>query len=67
VQRFVEEVVGLALFDNVSQVHHGHPVADVVDDAQVVGDEEVGQVELLLQLFHQVNDLGLNGVDPPCG
>ena len=33
---------------------------DVSHDAQVVGDEQVGQVELLLQVLEQVDDLGLN-------
>ena len=42
-------------------VHHGHPVADVPDHAQVVGHEEVGEVEALLELEEQVEHLGLHG------
>ena len=46
--------------DDLAQVHHRHPVADVPDHRQLVGDEQVGQVELLLQVFHQVDDLRLD-------
>ena len=34
---------------------------DVADDAQVVGDEQVGQPHLALQLQQQVDDLRLDG------
>ena len=43
-----------------AQVHHRDPVADVLDDAHVVGDEQVGQPELALELLEQVEDLGLD-------
>jgi len=46
---------------DVAQVHHADTVADVTDYGQVVGDEEVGKVELILKVFQEVNDLGLNG------
>jgi hypothetical protein len=32
----------------------------VADDGEIVGDEEVGEVELLLQQLEQVDDLGLD-------
>jgi len=35
-------------FDNPTQVHHRDPVADVLDNAEVVGDEEVSQTEFFL-------------------
>ena len=43
-----------------TQVHDGHPVADVFYDAQVVGYEQVGQVELFLQILQKVENLCLN-------
>jgi hypothetical protein len=46
--------------DELAQVHHAHPVADVLDDRQVVGNEQVGQLELVAQLDEQVEDLGLD-------
>src|SRR5690606_35535477 len=36
-------------------------VADVAHDGEVVGDEEVGEVELVLEILEQVDDLRLDG------
>jgi hypothetical protein len=33
----------------------------MTNDAQVMGDEQIGQVELLLELTEQIQDLRLNG------
>ena len=44
-----------------AQVHDRHPVADMGDDAQVMGDEEIGEAVALLQLGEQIEDLGLDG------
>ena len=46
VQRLGVEVVGGGLLDHAAEVHHADPVADVPHDGQVVGDDEVGEVEL---------------------
>ena len=35
-------------------------MADVLDDRDVVGDEQVGEAELLLQVAQQVDDLRLH-------
>ena len=42
------------------EVHHRDPVADVLDDAHVVGDEHIGQPELALERLQQVQDLRLD-------
>ena len=55
------DVVGLAEFDNVAEVHDGDPVADVLDHRKIVGDKEVCQAEFLLQILQQVDDLALDG------
>src|SRR5450759_571296 len=55
----VEPVTGRHL-DEGAQVHHRDPVADVADDAQVVGHEQVGEVELFAQPIEQVEHLGLD-------
>ena len=47
-------------FDDLTQIHHGHVIADVLDDGQVVRDEDVGKRKLLLQVDQQVDDLGLD-------
>src|SRR4029077_2359744 len=44
----------------LAQVHHRDPIADIGDYRQVVGDKDVGQVELASQLDHQVEDLRLD-------
>ena len=46
--------------DDLAQVHHRDAVADVLDHAQVVRDEEVGELELVLQVEEQVEDLRLD-------
>ena len=40
----------VALLDDLALVHHRDPVRDVADDADVVGDEEVGEAELVLEV-----------------
>ena len=43
-----------------SQVHDTNAVADVLDDGEVVGDEEVSEPQLLLEIVEQVEDLALD-------
>ena len=47
--------------DDPAEVHHRDAVADVLDDAHVVGDEDVRQSQLPLEGLEQVQDLGLDG------
>ena len=46
--------------DDPAEVHHRDPVADVADDRQVVGDEQVRQPEPALEPLEQVDDLRLD-------
>ncbi len=46
--------------DHLAEVHDGDPVADVAHDREVVRDEEVGEVEVVLQVGEQVDDLRLD-------
>ena len=50
-----------AALHHPARVHHGHGVAELGHHTQVVGDEHDGGVELLLQLAHQFQNLGLDG------
>jgi hypothetical protein len=52
--------VGGADLHHAPQVEHGDPVGDVADDAEVVGDEQVGNALVLLQPNEQVQDGGLD-------
>ncbi len=58
---FVEELVDGALLHDLAQVHDRDPVGRVVHHGQVVGDEQVGQAVLLLEVLEQVDDLRLHG------
>ena len=42
-------------------MEHTDAVRDVLDHGQVVGNEQVGRAGLLLDVFHQVDHLGLDG------
>jgi hypothetical protein len=55
-----EELVRRSYLDHFAEVHDGDPVADVADDGQVVGDEDVGEPQLVLEIGEQVDDLGLD-------
>ena len=58
VQGVVEDGLGVAQLHHLTQVHDGHPVAQVLHHAQVVADEEVGEAQLFLQLPQEVQNLG---------
>jgi hypothetical protein len=60
VERVVVEIVRGRELHDLPQVHHRDPVRDVPDDREVVRDEEVRELEVLLQLLHQVDDLRLD-------
>src|SRR5205807_6097661 len=60
VQRVGVDLFGVRDLDDLAEVHHGDPVAQVADDRQVVGDEQVGQVELVLEVLQEVHDLRLD-------
>ena len=55
----VNSLGGVELHDT-SQIHDHDPVADVLDDAEVMGDEHICQVKLLLQAAEEVDDLCLD-------
>ena len=57
----VVDLVGGADLHDVARVHHGYPVGNVGHHAQIVGDEQDGQIVLDLHFFEQLQNLGLNG------
>jgi len=54
------EFLGGPDLTELAKVHDGDPVAYLVDDRQIVGDEEVGEPKLLAQLREQVEHLRLD-------
>ena len=55
----VEHVRG-GYLDDLAEIHHPNPIAEVLHHGQVVGDEQVGQVELRPQVRQQIQDLRLD-------
>src|SRR5262245_19417929 len=54
------ELLGGRDLHDLAEVHHGDARADVLDDREVVGDEDVREAELRLQILQQVDDLCLD-------
>ena len=54
------ELVPAGYLDDLAQVHDRDSVRYMPDDGEVVGDEEVGEVEALLEGAEQVDYLSLN-------
>ena len=52
---------GGAGFHQLAVLHDGDLVRQILDYAEIVGDEEIGDPEFLLQLLQQIEDLGLDG------
>ena len=51
----------VAGFDHVAVLHHDDLVGERADDAEVVGDEDVGEAVLRLQAAEELDDLHLHG------
>jgi hypothetical protein len=60
VQRLAVDLLARPDLAQLAQVHHRHPVADLLDQGEVVGDEQVGQPQLRAKPLEQVEDLGLD-------
>src|SRR4051794_17658871 len=58
--RIAEEGGAGRYLDDPAPAHHHDPVGDVIDHGKIVGDEQVCQPQLLLQVLQQVEDLGLD-------
>ena len=48
------------MLDRPAEIHHDHLVGEVPDHREIVRDEQIGEVELLLQLDQEIEDLGLD-------
>jgi len=46
--------LALPCLDDPADVHHRDPLADVLDDAQVVGDEEIGKPKSFLHFDEKI-------------
>ena len=59
-QRHLEQRLLVGELDDAAEIHHRDAMADVLDHGEVVGDEQVGEFQFLLQVHQQVDDLRLD-------
>src|SRR5260370_6340612 len=59
-QRVVVNLSTVRDLDDLAEVHDRHAVADVAHYGEVVGDEQIRELVLVLQVLEQVHDLRLN-------
>ena len=59
-KRTIQDLFDWADFDNLAKVHDRNAGAQVRDHGEIVRDEQVSDAELLLQIFQQVQHLGLD-------
>ena len=55
-----------AFLDHLTQIHDIHTVSGLGHHAQIVGNEDDPHTKLIDQVFHQVDDLRLNGHIQSC-
>ena len=60
VQRSFVDQLGRTDLDDISEIHDGNALRDMAHDGQVVSNKDVGQLEFVLKVLHQVHDLRLN-------
>ena len=53
----LEDLLGLALLDDLTAIHDDDVVRDIADRLDVMANEHHGQAELLLEVGQQVEDL----------
>ena len=51
VSRLQIDLIAAADFDQITQVLHGDVVADVMDYREIMGDEQIRQPQLVLQII----------------
>ena len=55
-----DQLKAVGQLDQLAQIHNTDAVGDMLDNAQVMRDKEVGQAHLLLQVLKHIDDLRLN-------
>ena len=56
-ERRREDLGRLALCHHFAAQHHGSAMGDTANDPEIMGDEEVGQAQIILQLFEQFQNV----------
>src|SRR5690606_27213210 len=60
VPRRMQHRIGTALFHDLTAMHDGDAIRQIFHDAEVVGNEQIGNAQFGLQLAQQVQDLRLH-------
>ncbi len=60
VLRVGEQLIRRRIFNDAAEIHDGDLGRDVPHDGEIMGDEQIGQPELVLQVLEQVDDLALD-------
>jgi hypothetical protein len=47
-------------FDNLAEIHHGHPIRDPAHDSEVVGDEQARHAEIVFEPLKVLQDVLLS-------
>lgn len=55
----LEELSSRGYLDDSSEMHDGHTITGMLHDAKIVSNEEVGQLELLLEVHQEIQNLSL--------
>ena len=58
-KRIIEKLILGCYLNDMSKIHDCDSVAEMVNDTEIVGNEDVCESPLLLQFLHQVEYLGL--------
>ena len=61
VARRAEQIADRRLLHLAARIHHHHALGDFGDDAEIVGDQDDGGADAVLEVAHQVQDLRLDG------
>src|SRR3981081_1421046 len=56
--RILEDFLPAALLDDAAEIHHGDPVAHMLDHAEIVADHDVSEPHLVLEIEQEIDDLG---------
>ena len=58
--RIGKQGISICDLDNAAEIHHPHPIRDMMHDGKVMGNEQIGQPKIALQVLHDIENLRLN-------
>ena len=55
----LKQVFGAGFLDQAAEIEHTDAVSHVLHHSQVMADQHIGQAKVVLEIAHQIEDLGL--------